>query len=476
MQFNSLLFLPFFGFVLLLHNLRLSWSVRKANLLWLSYVFYAAWNPPFVLLLWLSTLADWYIGKALHLAEGKLRRRLLLLASLAVNLGMLSYFKYGAFLLDNFSALVGAAGIDWQPAALDIVLPVGISFYTFQTLSYTLDIFNRRGKPWNNFLDYALFVTFFPQLVAGPIVRARQFLPQCVEPAKVSANQFGWGLYLILIGLFEKVVLADGVLAPGVETIFDGLDRPGPLDGWIGCFGFLCQAFCDFSGYSLCAIGIAKCLGFDLPTNFRFPFAAVGFKAFWRRWHISLSTWLRDYVYASLRGPYAERTALRLGFNILVTWGLIGLWHGAAWRFLFWGLASGVLLLVEEGLRARVPQNPFWTTLPAQFCIAFVTFAGTCLTMLIFRAPNMSRLGALSSAMFAGWGSKQATMLDRTGAVLTFGTAIVFFLGHWVMRHSTLERLADRCPWPLKSTAIVAMVVLIILAKSEDRAFVYFQF
>ena len=276
MRFSSLLFLAFFAAVLLIHNLPLPWKVRKLNLLWLSYLFYAAWNPPFVVLLWLSTIIDWYVGKWLSRAEGKQQRRWLLLLSLSVNLGILGYFKYGGFLVENFARFVGALGVDWQPARFDVVLPIGISFYTFQTLSYTLDIFNRRIKPWHSFLDYALFVTFFPQLVAGPIVRARQFLPQCVDAPRVSAAQFGWGLYLFLIGLFEKIVIADGLLAPGVERIFDGTDPPSGLDGWVGAFGFTSQVFCDFSGYSLCAIGVALCLGFRLPTNFPLPVRCGG--------------------------------------------------------------------------------------------------------------------------------------------------------------------------------------------------------
>ena len=232
MTFNSLLFLAFFAVVLVVHNLRLPWSLRKFNLLWLSYLFYAAWNPPFVILLWISTLVDWWVGGHLGRAETRWRRRLLLLVSLSVNLGVLSYFKYGSFLAENFATLMHAVGIEWSAPGFDIVLPVGISFYTFQTLSYTLDIYRRRIQPWPRFLDFALFVTFFPQLVAGPIVRAREFLPQCVEAPRVSAQQFGWGLYLLLIGLFEKIVIADGLLASGVERVFDGSAPPSTLDAW----------------------------------------------------------------------------------------------------------------------------------------------------------------------------------------------------------------------------------------------------
>ncbi len=476
MLFSSLLFLAFFGVVLLIHNLRLPWPVRKFNLLWLSYLFYAAWNPPFVILLWISTVVDWFVGSRLYYAEGKLERRLLLLVSLLVNLGILGYFKYGGFLVENFALLTARFGFQWEPPPYDIVLPVGISFYTFQTLSYTLDIYRKRIQPWTSFLDFALFVTFFPQLVAGPIVRARQFLPQCQEPPTVTPSQFGWGLYLFLIGLFEKIVLADGLLAPGVERVFDGTASPTTADAWVACFGFTAQVFCDFSGYSLCAIGVAKCLGFELPTNFRFPFASVGFRNFWRRWHISLSSWLRDYVYASLRGQSAERTWIHRAFNILVTWGLIGFWHGAGWNFLIWGLFSGALVLAEDALRSRAPASDFWERSYAQFGIACLTFTLVSLSLLIFRAPDMGRYFELGRAVFGSVAAGAASVLSQGDLRVMVGTILALFLGHWIMRHRTLEEVADRTPWPVKSVLAVLMIALIVLSDVEDRAFVYFQF
>jgi D-alanyl-lipoteichoic acid acyltransferase DltB (MBOAT superfamily) len=476
MRFNSLLFLAFFGVVLVVHNLRLSWPARKLNLLWLSYVFYAAWNPPFVILLWLSTVVDFYLGDRLYHAEGKGRRRFLLVASLVVNLGILSYFKYGEFLVENFAVLARSLGIEWQPAPFDIVLPVGISFYTFQTLSYTLDIYRRRIQPWTSFLDFALFVTFFPQLVAGPIVRAREFLPQCQTASTVTPAQFAWGLYLLLIGLFEKIVLADGLLAPGVEKVFDGAAQPSMLEAWTGAFGFTAQVFCDFSGYSLCAIGAARCLGFELPINFRFPFASVGFRSFWRRWHISLSSWLRDYVYASLRGTTAERTWAHRAFNILVTWGLIGFWHGAGWNYLLWGLLSGALVLAEDALRSAAPASQVWESRPAQFCIAGLTFTLVSLTLLIFRSPSMGRYWELARAIFGSVAEGAGSLLSPGDLRIMIATSLALFLGHWVMRHRTLEEVADRTPWPLKSALAVLMIVLIVLSDVEDRAFVYFQF
>ena len=294
MLFNSYTFVLFFGVVLCLHNLRLPWRAKKFNLLLASYLFYAAWNPPFVVLLWISTLVDWFVAKRMHRAASPVVRRALLMVSLAVNLGLLGFFKYSGFLIENFRAVLQLVSIEFVPPRMDIILPVGISFYTFQTLSYTLDIYFGKTRPWHSFLDYALYVTFFPQLVAGPIVRAVHFLPQCPEPRRATRDELGWGLTLMLIGLFQKVVVADGLLAPVAEAVYDTKVVATPASAWLGTLAFAGQIFCDFAGYSTCAIGAALCLGFRLPRNFHYPYAAIGFSDFWRRWHISLSSWLRD--------------------------------------------------------------------------------------------------------------------------------------------------------------------------------------
>lgn len=294
MVFNSYSFLIFFGVVLLLHRLCRNWTGQKALLLVASYVFYAAWNPPFVLLIWISTLVDWYAAQAMGRATRRSRRRTYLLLSLSTNLGLLGFFKYGEFLLHNFQAATGSFGIAYEPPALDIVLPVGISFYTFQTLSYTIDVYRRKIEPWHSFVDFALFVTFFPQLVAGPIVRATYFLPQLREPLRVTRDKLGWGFTLLTIGLFEKVVLADAILAPRADAVYDAAMQAGFMGAWIGTLAFSGQIFFDFAGYSTAAIGVGLCLGFTLPVTFRCPYAAIGFSDFWKRWHISLSGWLRD--------------------------------------------------------------------------------------------------------------------------------------------------------------------------------------
>ena len=275
-----------------------------------------------------------------------------MLTSVIVNLGMLGYFKYGGFLMENFVELAGSLGIIYHPPKWDIVLPVGISFYTFATLSYTLDVYLRRSKPAGSFLNYALFVTFFPHLVAGPIMRPTELVPQFEAPRRANANQMFFGFALLTLGMFQKVVLADGFLAPVVEAVYDKHGAvPGMLDGWAATLAFAGQIFCDFAGYSTSAIGVALCLGFAMPDNFRFPYGAVGFSDFWRRWHITLSSWLRDYLYIPLGGN--RHGTARTYAALMGTMLLGGLWHGANWTFVVWGGLHGLYLSVERWLRAR---------------------------------------------------------------------------------------------------------------------------
>src|SRR5882672_11696759 len=302
MVFNSYTFIVFFVIILILHNLPLPWKGKKINLLLASYIFYAAWNPPFILLLWLSTVVDFFVGRALYTQENKYKKRMLLVISLIGNLGMLCFFKYGGFLLENFVTMVNALGIDFHPAKPNIILPAGISFYTFTTLCYTIDMYRRESKPVKSLLDFSLFVTFFPHLVAGPIVRPPQLVPQFESPRKASKQQLQEGLFLLSLGLFMKVVLADSMLSASADTVFNSQGKLAPLDAWMGVLAFSGQIFFDFAGYSTCAIGAALCLGFVLPLNFRFPYAAIGFSDFWRRWHVTLSAWLRDYLYIPLGG------------------------------------------------------------------------------------------------------------------------------------------------------------------------------
>ena len=345
MAFNSLVFLIFFAIVLGLHSLPLQWHAKKTNLLLASYVFYAAWNPPFIVLLWISTLTDWFAARRIAVTSGA-TKRLYLILSVVVNLGLLGYFKYGGFLEENLAAVLETMGVSYAPSGASIILPLGISFYTFQSMSYSLDVYRDKIKPHHSLLDFALYVTFFPQLVAGPILRAGFFLQQLAEENKQRVSQFGWGLAIITVGMFEKVVLADGALAPVVERVYGEATAANGVDAWIGTMAFAGQIFFDFNGYSMIAVGLGKCLGFELPWNFLSPYGAVGFSDFWRRWHITLSTWLRDYLYISLSGNRAG--TVRTIVNLMLTMLLGGLWHGASWLFVLWGGVHGLFLVIER--------------------------------------------------------------------------------------------------------------------------------
>ncbi len=471
MVFNSLTFVFFFAIVLGLHSLPLPWKAKKINLLLASYLFYMAWNPPFILLLLISTIVDWYAAQALVHAEKPMARRAWMLLSVVANLGMLFYFKYGSFLMENFSALMGQLGIAYHAPKYDIVLPVGISFYTFATMSYTLDIYLRRAKPATNFLDYALFVTFFPHLVAGPIMRPTELVPQFAEPRKATPEMLRFGLALMTLGMFQKIVLADTFLGPAAEAVFDTGKVPGLVDAWIATLAFSGQIFCDFAGYSTTAIGVAMCLGFAMPDNFRFPYAAVGFTDFWRRWHITLSAWLRDYLYIPLGGN--RHGEARTYMALMVTMLLGGLWHGASWTFVVWGGLHGFYLMAERKLRNWF--SGFKPGPAALLLLGLLTYALVNITWVFFRSKTFEGAWRILTGMFGMHGAAEPilpTMRLITVSLIIIG--IVF--AHWRLRHRTLEdRVVLAQPLTL-AAALGLMLFAIVIAQGEGNAFIYFQF
>ena len=471
MVFNSLTFAVFFACVLVLHSLPFSWTVKKVNLLMASYLFYAAWNPPFVILLWVSTVVDWWAAQGLVRAQRPTARRSWMLLSVVANLGMLGFFKYGEFLLQNFTVLMRMVGMAYQPPHYAIVLPVGISFYTFATMSYTLDVYLRRAVPARRFLDYALFVTFFPHLVAGPIMRPTELVPQFAEPRRASAQQLGFGLALMTLGLFQKVVLADGFLAPIAERVFDQQVIPGALDAWGATLAFGGQIFCDFAGYSTTAIGTAMCLGFAMPDNFRFPYAAIGFSDFWRRWHITLSAWLRDYVYIPLGG--SRHGEARTYFALMATMLMGGLWHGASWTFVVWGGLHGTYLAAERGLRRRCSHyrpGPI-----ALLGLGLLTFLSIQLTWVFFRAKTFAKAGVVLRGVF-GMNKSLAPILPGVELLLVATTIAGIVAAHWLMRRRTLESVLARVPAPLLAGVWAVLAFAIIIEQGSGNAFIYFQF
>ncbi|MBK8069085.1 MAG: MBOAT family protein [Rhodanobacteraceae bacterium] len=473
MLFNSLTFIAFFAIVLFLHRLPLAWSVKKFNLLIASYLFYAAWNPPFVVLLWLSTMVDWWAARRIDESDTQARRRAWLMLSLTANLGLLGYFKYGGFLLQNWAALMAGFGIEWQAPAWDIILPVGISFYTFQTLSYTLDVYLRRAKPATSLLDFSLFVTFFPQLVAGPIVRPTDLMPQFAAPRTASAQQVTWGLMLMTLGLFEKIVLADGLLAPVVDAVYGSEKAPLMLDAWLGTIAFSGQIFCDFAGYTTTAIGCSLVLGFSLIDNFRYPYAALGFSDFWRRWHISLSTWLRDYLYVPLGGN--RKGPGRTYVNLMLTMLIGGLWHGAAWTFVVWGGLHGLYLVIERFLRQRIGGWPVWERWYTRLLLIALTYALVNITWVFFRAQEFATAWRVLGGML-GFGAEGAPILSTWRLVSVLAVMVPLLAAHAYMRERQLHAEVQRLPATVVGALWGAMAFLIAITQGGSDAFIYFQF
>ena len=465
MFFNSLAFALFLPTVVGLY-----WVVpakwRTALLLVASYVFYGWWDVRFLTLIVISTLIDFTVGRRLSLSNDPGLRKRWLLVSLVANLGMLGFFKYWGFFTESAATLLSSIGLEPNLPVLQIVLPVGISFYTFQTLSYTIDIYRRQLDPEPSLARFALFVAFFPQLVAGPIERARNLLPQLGNlPSAPRDVDWTGSLQLIVRGLFRKVVIADG-LAPLVNQVFAIPDRYGSVTVAVGVVAFSLQIYGDFAGYTDIARGTARLLGVDLMENFKAPYLSRGFSEFWRRWHISLSTWLRDYLYIPLGGSRGSR--FTTGRNMMVTMLLGGLWHGAAWGFVIWGGLHGAYLMIERwAQRGRKEASESKGKLPA-----VVVFAVVTLTWIPFRAPTLSVAGDVIGALF---GPLRGTQL--TAAPLVVGLMGLLTL---IIDSADITGQVDpfeRVPSLLRGVAYGSAIVFAILFASVSALpFIYFQF
>jgi D-alanyl-lipoteichoic acid acyltransferase DltB (MBOAT superfamily) len=357
---------------------------RLQNLLLLaaSYCFYGWWDIRFLALIFISSSVDFFLGRAIFHQTDKKKKRYLLWICLFINLGMLGFFKYFNFFTDTFLILIKQFGIHPHLKTLQIILPVGISFYTFQSLSYSIDIYRGKIQPTNQFISFMAFVSFFPQLVAGPIQRASDLLPQFLKERNFNRERIASGFRLILYGLFKKMVIADR-LAYFVDRIYNSSDRYDGITLLAATFMFGFQIYCDFSGYSDIATGSARLLGFDLTANFRTPYLTKSFREFWRRWHISLSTWFRDYVYIPLGGNHVSQS--RWIFNILVTFTISGLWHGASLTFIIWGFLHG-LFLVSEHFLSKLK----WSKKISGFGLLF-TFFAVNLLWIFFRADSLAQ-------------------------------------------------------------------------------------
>jgi alginate O-acetyltransferase complex protein AlgI len=473
MLFNSLEFAIFFPLVL---GLYLCLRKRAQNLMLLaaSYVFYGMWDWRFLSLLLLSTVIDYTCARAIANAPDARRRRTWLIASVCVNLGILGFFKYFNFFAGSMVDLLKSFGLNADTPTLQIILPVGISFYTFQTMSYVIDVYRGQLEARRNFFDFALFVSFFPQLVAGPIERASSLLPQVENDRKPTLDGFYSGCYLMAWGLFKKVFIADN-LARYVEPAFAAGAAPDGATVLLAVYAFTFQIYCDFSGYSDIARGCARCLGFELMVNFNLPYIATNPRDFWRRWHISLSTWLRDYLYIPLGGNRGDRW--HVNRNLLLTMTLGGLWHGANWVFVLWGAYHGTLLILHRALEPYLRKlQP--TSRPSRWgwwlMRWLVWFHLVCLGWLFFRADSIGQVAALLNSLAAG-------VVFTPSAMMT-AAYMLFYLGFLIVVQILQARREDliiplRWPWPVRSICYAYLFYAVVIFGAMDRReFIYFQF
>ena len=481
MSFTSGVFLVFLAIVFVLYW-QLDGRLKLQNLFVLlaSYLFYGWWDYRFLALIIGSSLVDYLVGLGLERREDRLQRRLLLGLSLGVNLGLLGLFKYYDFFVSSLITALAELGIGFHPQTLHLVLPVGISFYTFQTLSYTIDIYRGSLQPTRDPIAFFAFVSFFPQLVAGPIERARDLLPQFHRPRSFDAEQAKDGLRQALWGYFKKIVIADN-LALHVDRVYPGYADSDGLTLGFATFLFALQIYCDFSGYSDIAVGTARLLGFNLRRNFAYPYFSRNIAEFWRRWHISLSSWFRDYVYIPLGGGRLSR--VRHAVNIVITFGLSGLWHGANWTFISWGLLNASYYLPRLGRsdhkeRAdRRDNTANWTLLPtlAEAKGMCATFMLTLLGWTFFRADSLSHAFGIFARSF----TVPLAAIDHSWFLRPGLLAMLLLIVEWISRQKShpLEDLTLSRPlrWVIYY-AVISMIVLMGNTRIEDAPFIYFQF
>jgi alginate O-acetyltransferase complex protein AlgI len=465
--FHSVRFLYLFAAAFAFYWLLRQQRARMVVLLVASIYFYARWNPWLVLLVLGTALFDYWIAIRIEDTADARRRRLLLGASLTVTLGLLAFFKYTNFLVSlSWPALV-QLGADKDPPFFHIVLPLGISFYTFETVSYVVDVYRRRLPAERKLLDYSLFLLFFPHLIAGPIVRPADFLPQLTVLQRFDWGRMELGLRIFALGLIKKAVIADQV-ARLVDPVYaaPGDYSTGAL--WAATIGYAIQIYCDFSGYSDMAIGCAHAFGLRLPQNFDLPYTSLNIAEFWRRWHISLSTWLRDYLYIPLGGNRGSSAATYR--NLLITMLLGGLWHGAAWNFVAWGAFHGILLAIHRAL-----PWPRWLDAPAFVPLRVgVTFLCVCLGWVLFRARTFADAITVYGGLFAPTGG--IALPSEVTAVFA-GLLAVVIAAHLVGRLCDVDAWARRLPVPVAAAGFAAAFLLAsLLMPDEGGAFIYFQF
>ena len=479
MNFATKAFMIFLPCVLLIYHSLPTRRLKFTFLLLASWGFYASWNPWYLWVILFTTTVDYTAGRLIAVAQTPAGKRGWLVASLLANLGLLAYFKYTLFAVQNgiwLAEMLGysATAPDW---ALRIILPLGISFHTFQGISYTIDVYRGKLPAVRSYRDFALFVAFFPQLVAGPIVRASEFLPQLVQPPRVSAAQVQAGLQLCIYGLFKKVFIADRLGQDFVDVVFADPAGFAPATHALAMLAYMAQIYCDFSGYSDLAVGCAKFFGFEIPRNFNFPYLATSITDFWRRWHITLSSWLRDYLYISLGGNRAG--TLRTYANLVVTMTACGLWHGASWGYVLWGVYNGLLLSAHR-VWDRFAQGRAWVEAvrahPLYRGLAWAATMWLVATGLVLvRTQDLATAWVFESALL---GLGPAT----PGAAVWLPVWVWAMVGLVAVEHGlggTHQPGWALQTWPSVVRAAVcgaAVVLLVVLGPWVSRPFIYFQF
>lgn len=473
MLFNSFQFAIFFIVVYSLYLL-LSHKWQNRMLLLASYIFYGAWDWRFLSLIFISTILDYVCGLKIFILNDH-KKKLFLFFSIFGNLFILGFFKYFNFFASNLQTLLYNLGVSIQPRFLNIILPIGISFYTFQTMSYTIDIYRGQLEPTKKFLDFALFVAFFPQLVAGPIERAKRLLPQVINHRYVTITKFSQGCRLILWGLFKKIVVADR-LAIYVDAIYGNVYSHSSITFFAATFFFAFQIYCDFSGYSCIARGLAKLLGFDIMINFKNPYFAKNIREFWQRWHISLSTWLRDYLYIPLGGN--RKGALKTYRNVFTTMLLGGLWHGANWTFIAWGILHGFYIIISRIVK-KTSKNKLVDleskTRLNKILGIFFTFSIVLLAWIFFRASNLGEVFYILKNIFVlpvclYIGDKSNYLLSLIGIIFII---IMEYKSRNNIEGDVLQCKSIAVQW---ATCYSITIGIILFGVNRGDQFIYFQF
>jgi len=482
MYFNSIDFAIFLPIVFILYWFVTNYNTRLQNLLIVvaSYIFYGWWDWRFLSLILFSTIVDYFVGRGLAKQENLTKRRLLLWTSIIVNLGFLGFFKYYNFFLENFIAAFRFFGNEINPSGLDIILPVGISFYTFQTLSYSIDVYKRKLKPTNDFIAFSAFVSFFPQLVAGPIERATNLLPQFYKKRTFEYEKAVDGLRQILWGLFKKVVIADNAADYANQIFNNSADYSGSTL-ILGAVFFAIQIYGDFSGYSDIAIGVSRLFGFNLKQNFAFPYFSRDIAEFWRRWHISLSTWFRDYLYIPLGG---SRGGIWMKVrNTFIIFIVSGFWHGANWTFIVWGALNAIyfmplLLLNKNRVNTNiVAEGKYLPNIKELFQMT-VTFSITVLAWIFFRAENIAHAIKYLSSIFSESLFSIPKFVGMKHALETSILIVLFIIIEWLGREEqyALQKLGIKGNRSLRIVMYYVIIFVIFIYGGNKQEFIYFQF